>query len=107
MVWACKYFRPYLYGKKFRLQTDHKPFIWLNNLKEESLFTIWKLALNEYTFDIDYIKGKENNVADFLSRLQVNALEEMGVDETQANVQSTSATIHSALEDMNDHIWIT
>ena len=29
IVWSTKYFRPYLYGKKFVIQTDHRPLVWL------------------------------------------------------------------------------
>lgn len=59
IILACKYFRPYLYGRRFKLQSDNKPLIWLNNLKEEnSKFVRWKLALNEYMFDIEYIEKK-------------------------------------------------
>lgn len=29
IVWAVKYFRPYLYGRTFKIQTDHKPLIYL------------------------------------------------------------------------------
>lgn len=34
IVWAVKQFRHYLYGRTFKLKTDHKPLIWLSNLKE-------------------------------------------------------------------------
>lgn len=36
----------------------------------------WKIQLNEYDFDAEYIKGKTNKVADYLSRLHVNAITE-------------------------------
>ena len=29
IVWALKYFRHYLYGKEFNIQTDHKPLTWV------------------------------------------------------------------------------
>ena len=42
VVWATKYFRPYLYGKKFIVQTDHRPLTWLMSLKDpNSKFIRW------------------------------------------------------------------
>jgi hypothetical protein len=34
IVWATKYFRPYLYGRKFKTVTDHKPLTWVMNVKD-------------------------------------------------------------------------
>ena len=75
IVFGTSYFRPYLYGRRFIIQTDHKPLVWLSNLKEPNLkLQRWKLKLDEYNFEVKYIKGKDNYVADALSRIQINAL---------------------------------
>lgn len=34
IVWATKYFPPYLFGRKFDIITDHKPLEWLFSIKE-------------------------------------------------------------------------
>jgi hypothetical protein len=36
IVWACRQYRPYLYGKKFTIVTDHKPLTWVFNVKDPS-----------------------------------------------------------------------
>lgn len=103
IVWATKYFRPYLYGRKFVIRTDHKPLQWLHNLKEpNSKLQRWKIKLEEFNFDIEYLSGKENKVADALSRVEIHA-HEMEADE----IKSTDATIHSADEDNSEYIPIT
>ena len=72
IVWSVKYFRPYLYGRKFLIQTDHQPLKWLHSLKEPNSRIIrWRILLDEFQFDIEYLSGKENRVADFLSRIKV------------------------------------
>lgn len=72
IVWAIKYFRPYLYGKRFTIFTDHRPLTWLMSLKDpNSKLTRWRLRLAEYDFDVQYKKGKINTNADALSRIQV------------------------------------
>ena len=70
IVWAVKYFRVYIYGRKFVIQSDHKPLIWLNSIKEPNMkLQRWKILLNDYNFDIKYIQGRDNQVADCLSRI--------------------------------------
>lgn len=77
IVWATGQFRHYVYGRKFKLFTDHKPLVWLANIKEPNSKLIrWKIKLNEYEFDIEHVEGKENKVADALSRTkEINILE--------------------------------
>lgn len=75
VVWGVKHFRPYLFGKKFVIHTDHRPLIYLFSLTTPSSRLIkFRLILEEYNFDIEYIKGNENVVADALSRINVSEL---------------------------------
>lgn len=70
---CTKHFRPYLFGKHFTIETDHNPLVWLDKLKEpNSRLVRWKLKLSEFDYEIKYKKGKENLVADALSRIEVN-----------------------------------
>ena len=39
IVWGMRYFRPYLYGKHFRVVTDHKPLTWIMNVKDHGVPT--------------------------------------------------------------------
>lgn len=71
IVWSTKYFRPYLYGTKFLIHTDHRPLVWLMSLKDpNSKLMRWKIKLDEYNFEISYKKGTLNNNADALSRIR-------------------------------------
>lgn len=73
IVWATKYFRPYLFGRKFKIVTDHKPLQWIMSLKEpNSRLTRWRLKLSEYDFTVVYKKGKNNTNADALSRVEIH-----------------------------------
>ena len=73
IVWSCKYFRPYLFGHKFTILTDHKPLQWLFSLKEpNSRLVRWRLKLEEFDYTIQYKKGKLNQAADALSRNPVD-----------------------------------
>lgn len=69
IVWGVEYFRPYVYGRKFIIFTDHKPLCWVMQVKEPNSRLIrWKLRLSSYDFTIVYKAGKANCVADCLSR---------------------------------------
>lgn len=97
IVWACKYFRPYLYGRKFNLLSDHQPLKSIHSMKNtNNKLTRWKLQLEEFEYTPMYIKGKNNVVADALSRIP-----EMHVNE------SSNATVHSAGSDNEDLIRIS
>ncbi|KAL1139169.1 hypothetical protein AAG570_009229 [Ranatra chinensis] len=75
VVWPVEYFRPYLWGRQFLIKTDHKPLVWVGGLKETSARVArWKERLAAYSFTISHNKGKDNVVADCLSRM-VNALD--------------------------------
>lgn len=70
IVWACKHFRPYIYGRKILINSDHKPLQYLHNMKDPSAKILrWKCQLADYDIDIKYITGKTNVVADALSRI--------------------------------------
>ena len=36
IVWAVELFRYYLYGRIFKLQTDHNPLVWMNQARDKS-----------------------------------------------------------------------
>ncbi|GFV83579.1 retrovirus-related Pol polyprotein from transposon 412 [Trichonephila clavipes] len=66
---ALNFFRPFLLGRKCKVFTDHKPLAgFLSNKNPSSKILRWKLALEEFNYDIHYIRGSLNSVADHLSR---------------------------------------
>lgn len=70
IVWAVKQFRPYIYGHKFMVVTDHKPLTWLFNVTDPGARLVrWRLQLEEYDYDIVYKPGTLNTNADALSRI--------------------------------------
>ena len=79
IVWATKYFRPYLYGRHFRVVTDHKPLTWVMNVKDPgSRLLRWRIQLAEFDYEIIYKKGSQNTNADALSRMGVISQESEG-----------------------------
>ncbi|CAB0001492.1 unnamed protein product [Nesidiocoris tenuis] len=69
VVFGVKYFREYLWGTKFTIQTDHAPLRYLHQMKDtNSRLLRWSLALEEYTYTAKYKSGKAHGNADGLSR---------------------------------------
>lgn len=99
IVWAVKHFRPYLYGRKFKLYTDHQPLTYsLTNTNNR--IVRGKLALEEFDYEIIYKPGKQNTVADALSRIKMT---EINSNESKSQEESDDgATIHSA-DTSDDH----
>ena len=68
--WGMTKFRLYLAGKSFILQTNHKPLSHLNQAKfQNDRIMRWALALQGYDYKVESIPGKDNVVADYLSRI--------------------------------------
>lgn len=123
IVWAINKFKPYLYGAKFTLLTDHKPLTFLKNSSKNDKILRWALDLKNYSFDVLYKEGKTNVVADALSRRpneinvnesnnnedsslsdaadDVEAISQMNNPPSSENQDSDADTIHSA-DDSSD-----
>ena len=69
IVWALQKFARYLLGRRFVLQTDHRPLQFLNSSRLlNARLARWALLLQEFDFSVEHIQGCKNNLADFLSR---------------------------------------
>mgnify|MGYP000055962241 CR=1 FL=1 len=67
---SIRRFHPYLYGVQFEAYTDHKPLIqFLKHQMHSGRQQRWFLMLQQYHYNLNYIKGTENKAADCLSRL--------------------------------------
>ena len=63
------HFDYYLKGKEFILEVDHKPLVFLSQIRATNDKLLrWALKLQDYRFRIVHIPGKHNVGADFLSR---------------------------------------
>ena len=70
IVWAVETFRYYLFGRRFKLQTDHNPLVWLNQVKNKNRKLLrWSLTPQEYDIEIEHKTGERHVNVDALSRL--------------------------------------
>ena len=74
VCWALKKFHHYTYGHSFTLQTDQKPLVAiLSKSPNDASHTLERLIHKTlpYDFNVEYIQGKRNVLADCLSRAAV------------------------------------
>ena len=92
IVMAVQKWRPYLLGRKFTVITNQKSLKFLLEQRViEGDHQRWVSKLSGYDFEIVYRPGKENGVADALSR--------RGEGVAIAQLTASISTVHSGLED--------
>ena len=70
--WGVKTFKSYLYGVPFVIYTDHRPLLYLQNMKlVDSRLARTLEDLSDFAFTIKFRPGVENTAADKLSRMPV------------------------------------
>jgi transposase InsO family protein len=99
-AWAIDHFSVYLLGRRFKLFTDHKPLETLSKVHKKTLNRLQEQML-EYDFQISYKKGKDNSVADALSR---NVAIES--DKTLAFIETMNDDSGSIIDAQNDDPFI-
>jgi transposase InsO family protein len=69
VLWAVKYFRVYLYAKKFVLRTDHAALKYMHTFSDNnSRLLKWSLRLAEFDFRVEHRAGTQIRHVDALSR---------------------------------------
>ena len=82
VVFAMKKFHQFLFGRHFKVYTDHKPLLGLLNperatpLMASSRMQRWALTLLAYEYELIYRPGEQNGNADTLSRLPLPVVPE-------------------------------
>lgn len=83
-VYAVSQFRHFIWGKPFKIVTDHHALCWLHKNRDASGRLVrWAIKLQDYTYEIVHKSGKRHADADSLSRNPVDdpTLEDQHVDE--------------------------
>ncbi|KAL5493743.1 hypothetical protein EMCRGX_G014965 [Ephydatia muelleri] len=97
LIWAIQYFKPYLWGRPFKVRTDHSALKWLKIFKDpHGQVARWLEILSEYDFTVEHRPGLKHGNADSLSRLPCR---QCGASQDQVeNLYSLEAALAQATE---------
>ncbi len=66
---ACRQLHHFLWGTKVLIKTDHQPLVSVFRQRTQCpRMNRWMLEMRDYRYKIEYKSGKQNKVADPLSR---------------------------------------
>jgi hypothetical protein len=85
-----------LLDRHFTIHTDHKNLTYVND-SVNAMVVRWKLYLQEYSFDIQHVKGVDNIVADNFSRLCILTEDNLSEEEILQLIEEDE-TFYSLLE---------
>ena len=73
MKWGIHYFEMYLLGRQFKVRMDNNPMTYfMSSPNPDATNHHWINELVPFTFSLEYQKGKNNVMADALSRIGEN-----------------------------------
>ena len=106
VILAVKKFRPYLYGTRFTIVTDHCALCWLMRVRNPNGRLVrWSLMLQDLDFEIEYESGRKHLEADALSRAPVDPAP-VSDDEEPLLVCQRSAGDVSVRELQAKEVWL-
>ncbi len=105
VIFALETFHCYIFHSQFTLYSDNKALQWLMDVKSpNSRLMKWKLKLQAYDFEIKYIKGKSNTVADCLSRYIPSEDEETEIIQEKNNIDNNPCAYPASMMPEFAHI---
>jgi hypothetical protein len=75
IFFMCMHLKLLLRDRKFTLRTDHRNLLYITE-NSNPIIVRWYMALSEYSFNLEFISGVTNEVADSMSRLCRNNMKD-------------------------------
>ncbi|GKT32048.1 hypothetical protein ADUPG1_002182, partial [Aduncisulcus paluster] len=105
LFWVMSKAKNFLWGRRFIAETDHRNLSFM--LKSESAkVQRWRMAVMEFDFVIHHIKGKDNTVADTLSRCYVKSLSTKSLVEIAKTAQEALTDEEKSHLKEKDGFWV-
>lgn len=107
-VWSLEHFRQFIWGSRVTLYTDHKPLTKVFTTKglynASPRLARLSVRLFDYMYDIQYVPGVRNVIANFLSRMPVSTMDKVISPETE---KTSKANVLEQYYDISSEEWLT
>ena len=119
IFWGIMRCKSFLLGRHFKVISDHRPLQYLlNNENCSNKLARWRMQLQEFDFEVQHCKGKDNLAADCLSRLTAIEVEGMSIirnqqviaaqkfdAETQSMITALQRSYRRKPGNVSDRLW--
>ena len=75
IFYVCMHLKSLLRDRKFTLRTDHRNLLYITE-NSNPMIVRWYMALSEYSFNLEFVSGVSNEIADSMSRLCRNNMKD-------------------------------
>lgn len=100
MIWALEKFK-YFLNDDVIVRNDHQALQWLVSVKEpQNRLARWIMRLSNFNYRLEHIRGKENVIADILSRV---LLKEPKIEVQMVEIETKREISESQKEEMIVH----
>ena len=104
-LWVCEHWEKFLLGRPFTLKTDRASLTSLlkqhTSERKSAKFIRWLERLSQFDYDIKCVKGEENVLADFLSRLPLDKQPTTN-DENELSINMRTTNIGISITDLQN-----
>ena len=109
IMWACDKFSKYVLGRKFDIETDHKPLVPLLSFKHMDTLPPrvlrFRFRMARYNYTIQHVPGKLLYTSDMLSRApmqQYGSDDKRLQDEVECFVESVTSTLPASKQRLQE-----
>ena len=85
IYYCCIFLKTLLRDRTFTIRTDHRNLLYIHE-NSNPMIVRWFMALSEYSYEIEFISGVDNGIADSMSRLCRNHMTDSSSEYSKSDI---------------------